>query len=79
MPKMSGCVKTLEIKGKDKDKSNKLTSFCIDDEKQLEKYKDIWNNTEDFKNIELNVLPVYDVQTSKITTYCHEVYINFFG
>ena len=33
-------------------------SFCIDDEKLLEKYKAIWTKIEDFKNIELNPLSV---------------------
>ena len=32
-PKMSGCVKTFKVKDGDKDKSNKLMSFCIYDEK----------------------------------------------
>ena len=35
-------------------------SFCIDDEKLLEKYKAIWINTEDIKSIKSNALPVYD-------------------
>ena len=35
-------------------------SFCIDDDKLLEKYKAIWTKIEDFKNIGLNTLPVYD-------------------
>ena len=78
MPKMTGYVKTLEIKGKDKDKNKNLISFCIDDEKQVEKYKNIWNKIEDFKNIELNVLSVYYIQKSKIKRYSNEVYINFF-
>ena len=33
-------------------------SFPIDDEKLLEKYKNISNTIEDLKNIELNTLPV---------------------
>ena len=43
--------------------------FHIDDEKLLEKYKAIW--TEDLKNIELNVLSVYDDRyiKTKIRTY----------
>ena len=32
-----------------------LKSFHIDDEKLLEKYKAIWTNIEDLKNIELNL------------------------
>ena len=60
MPKMSGYVKTFKVKEGDKDKSNKLMSFHIDDEKLLEKYKAIWTKIEDLENIELNALPVYD-------------------
>ena len=48
---MSGYVKKLKVKDGDKDKNNKLMSFRIDDEKLLEKYKIIWNKTEDLKNI----------------------------
>ena len=43
MSKISGYVKAFEFKEKDKDKSNKLMSFSIDDEKLLKKYKAIWN------------------------------------
>ena len=39
MPKVSGYVKTFKVKEGDKDKSNKLISFRINDEKLLEKYK----------------------------------------
>ena len=53
---MSGYAKTLKVKKGD----NKLMSFCIDDEKLLEKYKAIWTKIEDLKNIELNALRVYD-------------------
>ena len=60
MPKMSGCIKTFKVKDRDKDKNIKLMSFGIDDEKLLEKKKAIWTKIEDLKNIELNVLPVYD-------------------
>ena len=60
MPKISGYVKTLKVKDRDKDKKNKLMSSDIDDEKLLEKKKAIWAKIEDLKNIELNVLPVYD-------------------
>ena len=34
--------------------------FRIDDEELLEKYKAIWTKIEGLKNIELNVLPVYN-------------------
>ena len=68
---MSGYVKTFKVEGGDKDKSNKLMSFHIDDEKLLEKYKVIWTKIEDLKNIELNALPVYDDRyiKTKIRTY----------
>ena len=38
--KMNGYVKTF------KEKSNKLTSVCVADDKQLEKYKTIWTKIE---------------------------------
>ena len=63
MPKTNGYVKTF--KHGDKGKNNKLMSFCIDDVKLLEKYKAIWTNIEDLKNIELNTLPVYDDRNIK--------------
>ena len=53
---MSGYAKTLKVKKGD----NKLMSFCIDNEKLLEKYKAIWTKIEDLKNIELSALRVYD-------------------
>ena len=76
---MSGFVKTFKVKDGDKDKSNKLISFQIDNEKLLEKYKTIWTKIEDLKNIELNTLPVYDDRyiKTKIRTYGDKVYTNF--
>ena len=53
---MSGYVRTFKVE----DKSNKLMSFHIDDEKLLERYEAIWTKTEYSKNIEFNVLPVYN-------------------
>ena len=47
MPKMSGYVKIFKVK----EGNNKLMSFRIDDENLLEKYKAIWTEIEDFKNI----------------------------
>ena len=38
---MSGYVETFKVKDGDKDKNNKLMSFCIDDEKLLVKNKAI--------------------------------------
>ena len=71
---MSGCVKS-----KDGNKGNKLMSFRINDEKLLEKYKNIWTEIEDLNNIKLNALPVYDERYIKteIRTYDDKFYINF--
>ena len=41
LPKISEYVKTFKVRDGDKDKSNKLMSFRIDDEKLLEKFKTI--------------------------------------
>ena len=78
---MNGYIKTFKVKVGDKDKNNKLKSFRLDDEKLLEKYKAIWTNIEDLKNIELNALPVYDNRyiKTKIRTYNDKVYTNFRG
>ena len=43
-------------------------SFCIDDQKLLEKYKAVWTKIEDLKNIKLNALPVYDDRYIKAKT-----------
>ena len=56
MPKMSGYIKTFKVK----EENNKLISFRIDNEKLLDKHKAIQTKTADFKNNNLNVLPVYD-------------------
>ena len=42
-------VKTFKVKDREKDKSNKLISFRIDDEKLIEKYEAIWTKIEDLK------------------------------
>ena len=39
---MSGYVKTFKVKHGDQNKNNSLMSFCIGDEKGLEKSKAIW-------------------------------------
>ena len=49
LAKMSEYVKTFKVKGENNDKRNKLMSFCIYDDKLLEKYKTIWTKIEDFK------------------------------
>ena len=49
MPKMGGYVKTFKVKDGDKNNNNKLISFCIDDEKLLEKSENFWNKSEDLK------------------------------
>ena len=58
-----------------------MISFRKDDDKLLEKYKVIWNNIEDLKNIKLNALPTYDDRhiKTKIRTYDDKVYTNFRG
>ena len=78
---MSGFVKTIKAKDGIKDKSNKLMSFRIDDEKLLERYKAIQTKIEDLKNIKLNALAVYDdIHTkTKIRTYGDKFYTNFRG
>ena len=78
---MSGYVKTFKVNERDKDKSNKLMSSCIDDEKLLQQYKAISTKVEDLKNIELNVLPVYDDRylKTKRRTCGDKVYTNFRG
>ena len=48
---MGGYVKTFKVKEGNKDKNNKLMSFCIDDENLLEKHKAIWTKIEGLKNI----------------------------
>ena len=76
MPKLSGCVETFAVNDEDKDRNNKLMSLRIDNEKLLKKYKVIWTNIKNFKNIELNALPVYDDRyiKPKIRTYDDKVY-----
>ena len=39
-------------------KNKKLMSFRIGDENPLQKYKAIWANTEELKNIKINALAV---------------------
>ena len=72
---------TFKVKYGDKDKNNKLTSLCIDDDKLLEKFKTIWTRIEDLKNIKLNALPFYDDRyiKIKIRTYGDKVYTKFCG
>ena len=49
IPEMRGYVKTFKDKDGHKDKSNKLISFSIDDEKLLQEYKAISTKIEDLK------------------------------
>ena len=58
MPKISGYVKTSKVK--EGDKSKRLMSLRVDDEKLLEKCKAIWTKIEDLINIKLKALPVSD-------------------
>ena len=54
-------------------------SFCIENEKLLEKYKAIWTKIKDLKNIELNALPVFDDRyiKTKIRTYGNKEILTF--
>ena len=81
MPKMSWYVKTFETKARDKDKNNKWMSFCIKDERLLEKYQAISTKFEDLKNIEMNNLTAYDDRNIKTTirTYGNNVHTTFRG
>ena len=56
-------------------------SFRIDDKKLLEINYAIWTKIADLKNIELNVLPVYDDKyiKTKIRTHGDKVYTNSRG
>ena len=49
LPKRSEYVKTFKVKDRDKDKSNKIMSFAIDDNKLLEKDIIICTKIEDSK------------------------------
>ena len=79
LAKMSCYVKTFKEKDRDKDKNekNKFMSFCIDNDKLLEKYKIIW--TKILQNIELNTLLVYHDRyiKNKIRSYGGKVNTNF--
>ena len=44
---------------------NKLMSFCINDERLLEKYKAVWTKIEELKNIKLNAL--------HLNNYAHKI------
>ena len=69
----------MDFKVEDGNKNKELMSFCIDDEKLLEKYKTIWTKIEDLKNIKLNALLVYDDRyiKTKMRMYGYKVYTNF--
>ena len=76
MHKINGYAKTFKFEYK----INKLIiSFCIDDEKLLEKYKSIWIKIGDLKNVELDALPVYDNKyiKTKTRTYGDKVILTF--
>ena len=66
MPKMSGYVKKFKVKDEDKDKSMKLISFHIDNDKLLVKCRTIWTKITDLKNTEWNASPVYDDRYIKL-------------
>ena len=72
---MSRYVETFKVE----DKSNKLTTFRIDDEKLLQKYKAIEDYNWRLENTKLKALPAYDdwFLKTKIRTYRDKVYTNF--
>ena len=74
-------MKAFKIKEEDKDKSNKLKSFCRDDEKHLKKKEAICTKIENLRNIELNAATVYNdrYMKTKIRTYSDKFYNNFRG
>ena len=81
LPKLSEYIKTFKDEGGEKKKNNKLLSLSTDNDKLLEKYKNIWTKIEDLINIEVEVLPVYDNNYVKtdIRTYGNKVHNNFQG
>ena len=56
-------------------------SFRTDDKKLLQKYKAIWTKIENFQNVNLNALPIYDDRhtKNKIRTYGDKVFTKFSG
>ena len=56
-------------------------SFCIDNEKLLEKYEANWSEIENLRNNELNALLLYDDRyiKTKIRTFGDKVCSNFLG
>ena len=71
---MSGYVKTFKIKDGEQDKNNKLTSFHIDDNKLLEKYKTTWTKIGD----QSMMIDIRYIKT-KIGTHGDKVCTNFRG
>ena len=55
--------------------------FYIVNDKLLEKYKTISTKIEDYQNIELNALLVYDdwYSKTKVRTYGRKAYTNFYN
>ena len=62
-----------------KDKNNKLMSFCIDNDKLLERCKTVWTRIKNVEDIKLNALPVYDDRYIKdqVRTSGDKIYTNF--
>ena len=61
--------------------SRYFKTFCMGDERLLEKYKTIWTKIEDSNNVELSALPIYDNRyiKTKIRTHGDKVYTNLCG
>ena len=60
LSKMTGFVKTFKNKGAERSKNNELMFLHIDNDKLFQKYKTIWTEIEDLKEIELSASSVYD-------------------
>ena len=54
-------------------------SFCIDNDKLLERCKTVWTRIKNVKDIKLNALPVYDDRYIKdqVRTSGDKIYTNF--
>ena len=73
MPELTGYVKTFKLKGRNKDKNNKLIFLEMHVDKLFEKNKTIWTKMEGLLNIKLNALPVHGESHIKIKIETYKV------
>ena len=78
---MSRYVKHFKVKDGYKDENNKFMPLHIDEENLLERYKTIQTKIENLKNIESNILSIYDDRyiKTKLRVYCDKFYTNLCG